>query len=111
RAASLVGKETHFPRLPAGKWWVYLFGVYVYNKKPVGNFLSEKRVRVRRSAEEIAQFNLIPEETSVTIRVTSRKEPIFGAAVWLDGHEHQAIYTNKMASGALLMVPRGEHTI
>src|SRR5262249_28295283 len=47
RTASMVGKETTFP-LPSGHWWVYLFGVYVKDRKPVGNFLTEKRVVVPR---------------------------------------------------------------
>ena len=110
RAATMVGKETEF-KLPAGKWWVYVFGVYVKNNKPQGNFLIEKRVVVPRKKTELAEFNLIPQETSVLVKVQVAANPIYGAAVWLNQDEHKAVYTNKSAGGALILVPRGQHVV
>src|SRR5262249_6049306 len=104
------GKETEF-RLPAGRWWVYLFGVYVKDNKPQGNFLTEKRVIVPRNRTGTAEFNMIPAETSVLVKVTSHGNPVYGAAVWLNQDEHKAVYTNKSASGAMLIVPRGTHIV
>jgi hypothetical protein len=106
----MVGRETTFV-LPSGRWWVYLFGVYVKDKKPQGNFLNEKSVRVPRNQPIVAEFNLIPEETSVMVRVMAGGQPVYGVAVWVDGNEHKLLYTNKAAGGLLLFVPRGAHVI
>jgi tetratricopeptide (TPR) repeat protein len=110
RAATMVGKETEF-KLPAGKWWVYVFGVYVKNNKPQGNFLIEKRVIVPGGKLQTAEFNLIPQETSVLVKVLQGGNTVFGAAVWLNQDEHKAVYTNKSAGGALILVPRGQHIV
>jgi serine/threonine-protein kinase len=110
RGASMVGKETVFT-LPAGKWWIYLYGVTLEGERPIGNFMFEKQVDVPANREGVVDFNLIPENTTVRVVVNDGQAFLPGAEVWFDGEAHHVVYTNKMAGGVMTVLPRGDHTV
>jgi len=110
--ATLVGPTTSFDRLPPGRWFVHLVGVYEKGneQRELGPAEATREVRVRRNQTERVELDLVPVTAEYAISVYDGTAPAPGASVWLDSNADAA--KKAPASGELLFhIPVGEHIL
>jgi hypothetical protein len=105
-----VGARTAFHRVPAGWWWVHLYGVQVRGGdiKLVSEQLSQK-VRVKTGETVYVKLDLNVDVAEYRVKVTDGR-PLAGAKVYIDGAKDKAERTNQLGQASLYM-PIGTHVV
>jgi hypothetical protein len=108
RGATLVGKSTRF-RIAPGQWYVHLYGVYDRggDTRTLGPTCSQE-VTLARGRSAPVTFDLVPDAAEV--RVTIYDAQRARVALWLDGRDHDKVFTNDQGE-AVLFAPVGSHTL
>jgi hypothetical protein len=110
REAWKVGRMTEFRRLPAGRWYVSLYGAYIAGKQTIAINDDPDRVEVRPRKTTTVVFDLQHREAEFEIRVSDGKQPVAGARVWVDDRTDATVETD--GSGrALVKIAHGYHLL
>jgi hypothetical protein len=106
RKAWGVGKVTKFRRIPRGRWYVSLYGVYQHGRRlvAVNDAPTPVEVHARKMAEVV--FDLQNRMTEFQITVHDGGHPVAGARIWVDGNVKGAVVTDA-AGGAVVQVAHG----
>jgi hypothetical protein len=109
KQTSVVGRTT-FPRVPAGIWYVHLYGTFMKGGevRPLPDNLT-KKVIVKKGDHVHVKLDVDPNATEYRVRVTEGG-PIAGALVYLDGDKSKVILTDPQGQ-AMLHIPRGPHVV
>ncbi len=112
RFASMIKQMTVFPKMPTGRWFVYLYGVTVDSEgKPKGNYVIEKECNVLRGVTENVEFDLVGKNAVVMVDVWDQKGPVPKALVIVNDDNGRSLYTGDRGAGVVFSLPLGEHTI
>jgi hypothetical protein len=106
RKAWGTGRLTRFRRVPRGKWYVSLYGVYQMGKRwvVVNDSPIEIEVHARKASEVL--FDLQHREAEFQVIVYDGRTPVSGARVWVDGNVQSAAVTDA-GGNALVKVSHG----
>jgi len=108
RRALLVGPVTRF-RLPVGRWYVHLYGVYERaGESRVLDPTNTQEAIVRRGRFTTVNFDLVP--TQAELRITIYDDDPSRVALWLDDRDGYKVHPDQ-AGEAVLFAPPGEHTL
>jgi hypothetical protein len=114
RSATLVERTTLFEKLPAGKWYVHLYGTYKTGKTV--HVIQGERFSavadVKKRETTVVQLALLGRVGVATINVVVMEgdQPVAGASVWLDEAPKQARRTGTDGE-VLFEVVKGKHVV
>jgi len=110
RAIVLAGPSEQL-RLPAGHWWVHLYGTYrkAGEVRVLGGEKTSRPVHVRRGEVEVLTFDLVPHRTEIYIQVQDGRGPAARVELVIEALEL------RVATGddgkARLELPPGNHEL
>ncbi len=108
----MVGKQTLFENVPARDYFVYLYGTIedtALTKKTIGNYYMFQKARVEKGKTRQIVFQLVKEESFVTIFVRRGEEEVQGVELRIPG-DPDVKYV-KPGTGGFIYLKQGNHKI
>jgi hypothetical protein len=104
-------EHTVFPRVPAGSWWVHLYGTYEKGNevREVPRGLS-KQITVGRGDVIPVELDVDPNLSEYRIRILENGNAVAAAVVYVDDNEAVALRTDAGGSITLNVAP-GKHVV
>jgi hypothetical protein len=110
--AKVTEAVTSLERVPAGKWYVHLYGTYKTGK--IAHVLSgpEFTQAIELLPQEVCPvtFSLTVMNAEFHVTVQDKSKPVVGVPVWLDNDRDKAVKTGDDGL-AVLKVPIGQHML
>ncbi|MBT8493799.1 MAG: protein kinase, partial [Deltaproteobacteria bacterium] len=109
RTATFANKNVDFDGVPAGRYYVHLYGVLEEGGRR--ELISEsKAVKVPRGKVTPVIFNLVPDDTEHELHVIGAEGKLVGATVWLEERPNTRTKTNGEGV-AVVHTPVGQHSV
>jgi tetratricopeptide (TPR) repeat protein len=112
-ARYMVGTETRFRLLPIRSYYVGVHGLLqdVASKEVIGNYVEEKKVKIKRGSVQEVTFDFRRNEAPLEVRLARPEEESAPgrAIVALRGHPESVRYVRE--ESALLYVGKGTHVV
>lgn len=106
---SMVFDTTTFPKLRAGTYYVYLFGVIADAEgEDVGNYQMQQKVTIQKQQSHTLAFDLRPQTSRARIQVLNGQEAALGAEITIRGLGESRYL--REAKGVLFRLPVGTYT-